>query len=60
MSLQYEPASEPLHISKPQTPDQDATTAAFKNAPKLLAIADRIANIPAVVAYLAARKITPI
>ena len=32
----------------------------FAACPKLLAIADRIANIPAVVTYLAAGKITPI
>ncbi|KAJ1469532.1 hypothetical protein T484DRAFT_1851413 [Baffinella frigidus] len=38
---------------------KEAAAAGFAACPKLLAIANRIAAIPAVVAYLAERKITP-
>ena len=40
--------------------DAPEAKTAFAATPKLLAIADRIAAIPAVVAYLAARKVTAI
>ena len=37
---------------------KEATVTAFAGCPKLVAIADRVAALPAVVTYLANRKVT--